>query len=399
MKHLVPKPLDGIRIADFTLHAAGPFCAHVLSLLGAQVIKIESAVRPDIFRRPHPVYGRMDVSPFEQVAANKLSVTLNLKDSRAIEIVERLIAVCDVVIESFRPGVMDRLGLSYANLTKVKSEIVMVSISAYGQSGPDRGLPGYAPLFGAAGGLGYMTGYSDGPPVEIRHVMDHSVGMTAAFAALAALWRRRSSGEGQHVDVSAREVASAFIGDALVEASLGRTPKRRGNASSSMSPHGVYPCTGADAWLAIAVNDQDAWGGLVSAIGDPRLSEARFATLELRLQNAEALDAIVTEWTRQRAPDNAAIALQKNGVPACPSWDAEQLSQDDHLRARGTIVDLSENGRSRAVIGSLLRFSKLESELTTTTPRLGEHNDYVFGQLLGIPDDGRRILEREKVIY
>ncbi len=216
-----------------------------------------------------------------------------------------------------------------------------------------------------------MTGYSDGPPVEIRHVMDHSVGMTAAFAALAALWRRRSSGEGQHVDVSAREVASAFIGDALVEASLGRTPKRRGNASSSMSPHGVYPCTGADAWLAIAVNDQDAWGGLVSAIGDPRLSEARFATLELRLQNAEALDAIVTEWTRQRAPDNAAIALQKNGVPACPSWDAEQLSQDDHLRARGTIVDLSENGRSRAVIGSLLRFSKLESELTTTTPRLG----------------------------
>lgn len=395
----MPKPLDGIRIADFTLHAAGPFCAHVLSLLGAQVIKIESAVRPDIFRRPHPVYGRMDVSNFEQVAANKLSVTLNLKVPRAIELAKRLIATCDMVIESFRPGVMARLGLSYAELTKVKPDIVMVSISAYGQSGPDSALPGYAPLFGAAGGLGYMTGYSDGPPVEIRHVMDHAVGMTAAFAALAALWRRRNAGQGQHVDVSAREVASAFIGDALVEASLGRTPKRCGSASVNMAPHGVYPCTGADAWLAIAVEDQDAWNGLVRTLGDARLSEGRFATAELRIRNVEALDAIVTEWTRQRSADDAAGALQANGVPACPSWNAAQLSRDDHLRARGTIVELPENGASRTAIGSLLRFSKLESGLTTTTPRLGEHNDYVFGQLIGMPEDERRVLEREQVIH
>jgi len=395
----MPKPLDGIRIADFTLHAAGPFCAHALSLLGAQVIKIESAVRPDIFRRPHPVYGRMDVSNFEQVAANKLSATLNLKEPRAIDLAKRLIATCDMVIESFRPGVMNRLGLSYSELKKVKPDIVMVSISAYGQSGPDSGLPGYAPLFGAAGGLGYMTGYADGPPVEIRHVMDHAVGMTAAFAAMAALWRRRSTGQGQHVDVSARDVASAFIGDALLEASLGGVPKRSGNADANMAPHGVYPCAGADAWLAIAVNDRDAWEGLVSTLGDARLSQDRFATLERRLVNIEALDAIVTEWTRQRSSDEAALALQKNRVPACPAWNSEQLCSDEHLRARGTIVDLPENDVSRAVIGSLLRFSKLESGLGTTTPRLGEHNDYVFGQLVGMPDDERRSLERDKVIH
>lgn len=393
------RPLEGVRVADFTLHAAGPFCAHVLSLLGAEVIKIESAMRPDIFRRPHPVYGRMEVSPFEQVAANKLSITLNLKEPRAIELAKRLVAQCDMVIESFRPGVMQRLGLAYEELCSIRPDVVMVSVSAYGQEGPDRALPGYAPLFGAAGGLGYLTGYSDGPPVEIRHVMDHSVGMTAAFAALAALWQQRTTGRGQHVDVAAGEVASAFVGDALLAAAFGVPVYRRGNSSDTMAPHGVYPCAGEDAWLSIAVASDDQWQALVSIAGDSRLLDERFRTAESRLRHATEIDALLAEWTRTQNSDAAAARLQATGIPACPSWNSAQLATDAHLRARGTIVDFATNEGPRAVIGSLFRFSKSQSGLQTGTPALGEHNDQIFGDLLGLSIDERHRLEREHVIY
>lgn len=393
------RPLEGVRIADFTLHAAGPFCAHVLSLLGAEVIKIESALRPDIFRRPHPVYGRMEVSPFDQVAANKLSVTLNLKEPRAIEIAKKLVARCDMVLESFRPGVMQRLGLSFADLRSVKPDIVMVSISAYGQEGPDRALPGYAPLFGAAGGLGYLTGYADGPPVEIRHVMDHSVGMTAAFAALAALWQQRTNGCGQHVDVAAGDVASGFVGDALLAAAFGVQMRRNGNASDTIAPHGVYKCAGEDAWLSIAVTDDAQWQALVAIVGDCRLAGQRHRTVQDRLQHAAEIDALLGEWTRTQDNDAAAARLQAGGIPACPAWNAAQLASDPHLRARGAIVDFGNNGETRAVIGTLFRFSKSLSGLQTGTPALGEHNDRILGDLLGLSTDERRRLEHEHVIY
>ena len=162
---LVNAPLAGVRIADFTIHAAGPFCTHMLSQLGAQCIKIESQTRPDAFRKPHAVYGRMQAATFDQVSANKLSVRLNLKNAEAVELAKRIVAMSDIAAESFRPGVIKRLGLGFEELCAVKSDIVMLSLSSCGQSGPDSHFAGYAPLFGAWGGLGWMTGYADGPPV------------------------------------------------------------------------------------------------------------------------------------------------------------------------------------------------------------------------------------------
>jgi crotonobetainyl-CoA:carnitine CoA-transferase CaiB-like acyl-CoA transferase len=276
----------------------------------------------------------------------------------------------------------------------------MLSISAFGQTGLDRSYPGYAPLFGAAGGLGYLTGYSDGPPVEIRHVMDHSVGMTGAFAALAALLRRRYDGRGQHVDLAACEVASALIGDALVAAAFGEEPARCGNASETMAPHNVYPCRGTDAWLSIAVSNEAEWRALASVMGRTELAaDPRFRTCEDRLKNVAVLDEIVAAWTSSRDADDAARELQALGISAVPSWNAAQLANDVHLRARGTIVDLEVDGAPRAVVGSLVRFSKSSCGLRSGTPALGEHNDYVFGDLLGISRDKRRLLERERVIY
>ena len=186
-------PLSGVRVADFSVHAAGPFAGLMLAEMGAQVIKIESSARLDITRRPHAMYGKPP-SSFEQVNANKLSVTLNLKEPRAVELALDLARISDLVLENFRPGVMDRLGLGFDRLQEIKEDILMVSISSNGQSGPERGYSGYAPMFAAAGGLGHMTGYPDGPPVELRHAMDHTGGLMGAFCAAAALCGKAATG-------------------------------------------------------------------------------------------------------------------------------------------------------------------------------------------------------------
>ncbi len=394
-------PLAGVRIADFTVHAAGPFCTHMLAQLGAEVIKIESAQRPDIFRKPHPVYGRLGAATFDQVASAKHSVRLNLKHPKGVALAKRLVAQSDIAAESFRPGVMNRLGLGYDALRAVKQDIVMLSVSASGQSGPDSHFAGYAPLFGAWGGLGWLTGYPDGPPVEMRHAMDHSVGLHAAMAAVAALHRRRRTGEGSHVDVCAREVAAAAAGDALLEAAAGGTPRRWGNAHPRMAPHGVYPARDPDSWLTIAVGDERAWMGLLSVMDRRDLAtDPRFASEPARHEARLALDAIVADWTRLQDAEDAAARLQQAGCAAHPSWDTPHIVADAHLRARGAIVDATEpDGSVRAAVGVPVRLSATPPPgIWRGTPELGEDEDRIFGDLLGLDTQARRSLEAEGAI-
>lgn len=396
------RPLAGIRIADFTVHAAGPFCTHMLSQLGAECIKVESALRPDIFRKPHPVYGRTGPASFDQVASNKLSVRINLKHPDGVALAKRLVATSDVAAESFRPGVMRRLGLGYADLKAAKPDLVMVSVSSSGQTGPDSHFAGYAPLFGAWGGLGYLTGYADGPPVEMRHVMDHSVGLNAAMATVAALHRRRRTGQGCHVDLAAREVASALVGDALVEAACGLEPRRTGNADRRLAPHGVYPTATHDRWLTIAVGTQAEWTALARAMDRPDLaSDSRFASAEARRGNGAELDREIEAWSRARDADAAAVLLQARGVPAHVSWTTRDIVEDPHLRARGAIREVREpDGSRRAAVGVPIRFSRSpDVGISRGTPTLGEDEDYVFGELLGIDDAERSRLVDEHVIY
>lgn len=395
-------PLHGVRVADFTLHAAGPFCTHMLSLLGAECIKIETAGRPDIFRKPHPVYGRMTAATFDQVASNKLSVQLNLKDPRGVDLAKRIVAVSDIVAESFRPGVMDRLGLGYETLKQVKPDIVMVSVSASGQSGPERGYAGYAPLFGAAGGLGTLTGYEDGPPTEIRHVMDHSTGLTAAMATLAAYLRKKRTGLGHHVDVAAREVACGFIGDALLQfAATGVAPRRAGNDAPRIAPHNVYPCAGEDAWVSIVVATDEEWRAFVTATErDEWLDDPRFTCAQSRWTHRHELDEEVSAWTRMRSREDVTRLLQAAGVAAFPSYTSRDIVDDPHLKERGTIRTMrSDDGESRRVVGPPWRFSRTPPRFDRGTPKLGEHNAYVFRELLGLPESEIEDLVAAKVIY
>lgn len=396
------RPLAGIRIADFTVHAAGPFCTHMLSQLGAECIKIESALRPDIFRKPHPVYGRMGPASFDQVASNKLSIRINLKHPKGVTIAKRLVAVSDVAAESFRAGVLTRLGLGYDALRAAKADIILLSVSSSGQSGPDSHFAGYAPLFGAWGALGTLTGFADGPPVEVRHVMDHTVGLNAALAVVAALHRRRATGEGQHVDVAAREVASSLIGEALLLAAAGAVPARMGNDHPRMAPHGVYPAQGEDCWITIAVGTDAEWRALAQVIGAPQLADdTRFATAASRHAHRTELDCVVAQWSATLAADAAIALLQAAGVPAHASWTTREIVTDTHLRARRAIVDVSEpDGRSRAAIGVPMRLSKGEEiGIARGTPQLGEHEDYVFGELLGLTRAQRQALQDEEVIH
>jgi crotonobetainyl-CoA:carnitine CoA-transferase CaiB-like acyl-CoA transferase len=395
------KPLAGVRIADFTLHAAGPFCTHILSQLGAECIKIESASRPDIFRKPHPVYGRMGPASFDQVAANKLSVRINLKHAKGIALAKKLVGVSDLVCESFRPGVMERLGLGYAALAALKPSVVMVSVSSSGQSGPDSHFAGYAPLFGAWGALGYLTGYEDGPPVEMRHVMDHSVGMNAAMAAVAAVYRLRQTGRGGHVDVSAREVACSLVGEALLFAAAGGEPTRIGNDHLRLAPHGVFRTRDEDRWLTIAVGSDAEWQALAGLIDAPHLlTDSRFQTAPSRHAHRRVLHGEIEHWTMMCEAGEAERMLQAAGIAAHVSCSMEDIAHDRHLRERGTVVDVQDTtDHRRAAVKVPIRFSKSDAGMTRGTPRLGEDEDYVFGELLGLSSEERQGLIDQQVIY
>lgn len=379
--------LAGIRVADFTIHAAGPFCTLLLAELGAEVIKIESSVRLDITRRPHPVYGRFEVPPFDMVNAGKSSVTLNLKAAKGLELAKRLVARSDLVVENFRPGVMERLGLSYPQLREVRPDLIMLSISTSGQTGPEREIAGYAPMFSALGGLGHLTGYPDGPPVELRHAMDHTNGLVGAFAIVVALNYRRRTGQGQYIDLAMREVASTLIGEVLLAQAInGWAPGRMGNRDPSMVPHGVYRCKGSDRWVAIAVGSDAEWRALCRALGDPAWArDPEVADAAGRRAREDEIDARISEWCGERPPEEVLWRLQRAGVAATPSMSAEDLLRDPHLRERGAFPTVTDARRgSRPVVGPPWRFSATPAAIARWSPDLGEHNEYVLSELLGL---------------
>jgi crotonobetainyl-CoA:carnitine CoA-transferase CaiB-like acyl-CoA transferase len=397
-------PLAGVRVADFTIHAAGPFCTHVLSQLGAECIKIESRARPDAFRKPHAVYGRLSAATFDQVSANKRSIRLNLKKAEAVTIAKQIVALSDVAAESFRAGVMQRLGLDFDALKAVKSDLIMLSLSSCGQEGPDSHFAGYAPLFGAWGGLGYQSGYADGPPIEMRHVMDHSTGYHAAVAIMAALLQRRATGASQYIDLAAREVSSAMIGDALVQAAVGETPSRLGNASAQYAPHGVYRTLGEDQWLSLVIQYDEQWGALLDLLSlsdEHRLRDPVFQGVEGRLQRAQDLDQALETVLKQRPAEDWAALFQSRGIAAYPSVNMQAIADNQHLQQRGSLTRVSElTGSERWAVGSPVRFSQTPAPgVYRTTPDLGEAEDYVYGELLGMSSRTRKDLEAREVIY
>ncbi len=400
-------PLEGIRVVDFTWAWAGPYATLLLAFLGAEVIKVERLKRLDHTRlrslMTGPTMGGPNQSPvFNDMNLNKLSLTLDLTQPRAIEVAKRLVKVSDVVAQNMRPGVMDRLGLSYEVLKEVKPDIIMLSSSALGGTGPEQTYVGYAPTFAAMSGLAYVSGNPDGRPSTLSGAIDTRVATTSAFAVLAALIHRQHTGQGQHIDLSSSEAISCLVGEVLMDYTMNRrVSERRGNHDESMAPHNCYPCRGEDRWVTIAVSTDEEWQAFCQALGNPHWTEdERFIDARSRWQNQEELDELVSKWTRQHTDYEVTEALQKVGVAAAPSLSGEMVSKDPHSKERGLFVEVEhpEIGK-KLVVGPPWKLSATPARVRQSAPLLGEHNQYVLGELLGMSQDEINQLVKEQVVY
>ena len=399
--------LEGIRIADFCWLWAGAYATALLAFLGAEVIKIESMARLDPSRAITLTLGQAfegtDHSPvFNSINLNKLSVRLNLKRPEAVDLAKRIVQVSDVVSENMRPGVMDRLGLSYEVLREVRPDIVMLSSSAFGAEGPLRTYGGYAPSFACYGGLAQLTGYADGPPNPMTGSTDLISATTSAFAIMAALNYRQQTGRGQHIDLSSVESLAVFTGDALMDFVMnGRVQARNGNHDRIMAPHNCYRCKGDDKWVSIAIATDKEWRAFCDAAGHPEwASDERFSDAYSRHKNEEQLDELVSGWTANYTHYEVTEALQKAGVAAMPSFSNEEIFNDPHFKARGlaTEVDHPTMGK-RVVLGAPWRLSGTPAAVTSPAPTIGQHNEYVFGELLGLSTQEIQRLVEAEVIY
>jgi benzylsuccinate CoA-transferase BbsF subunit len=399
-------PLAGVRIVDFTWAWAGPQATLLLGMLGAEIIKIESRARLDHTRLRSLMAGPTLASPdhsviFADLNVNKLSLTLNLTHEAAREIIKRLVKVSDVVAENMRPGVLERLGLGYEALSAVKPDIIMLSSSAVGSTGPERTYVGYAPTFAALGGIAHISGPPEGPPSPLSGAIDLRVGTTSAFAILVALYHRARSGQGQYIDLSSTEAISAMIGDTFLEQAMnGRSPGRAGNRDRTMAPHNCYRCAEDDRWVTIAVATDEEWRALCAVIADPRLEDERFADGYSRWLNQDELDQIISEWTASRSPQEVTQTLQAAGVAAMIAHDGRSLVEDPQLNERGLMewVEHPLSGR-RLLAGPPWRFSKTPASIRQPAPLLGQHNHYVLHDLLGMSEDEIQRLVDEEAVY
>jgi crotonobetainyl-CoA:carnitine CoA-transferase CaiB-like acyl-CoA transferase len=385
------KPLSGIRVADFTWVWAGPFCTLQLAHLGAEVIRVETRERPCVTRLLPPF---ADFQPglnrsgyFNQYNQGKRSLTLNLKHPRGLEVARRLISTSDVVAENFANGVIDRMGLGYPEVRRLKPDAIMLSISGYGRSGPDQDFVSYGPATVPLAGFSSVTGYKGGPPMHVGvSYGDPTAGLHGALAVLAALCHRQRTGEGQFIDVSLWEASASLLPEALFEYQMnGAPPPRDGNRHPQMAPHGVFRSAGQDRWVSIAVGTDAEWLALCSVMRAADLAaDPRFATPAERKRNEDALDERVTRWTTTLSAEEATERLQAAGVAAFPTMTNQDLAEDPHLNARGFFVDLPhpEVG-ARHHAGIPWTLSANPCAVAAPAPCLGEHNRQVLGEVLG----------------
>ena len=399
--------LKGVRIADFSWVWAGPYSTLLLSFMGAEVIKIESKKRIDQTRQGSITTGDdfegFNASPiFNNANLNKKSISLDLKSPKGVELAKRIVAESDVVVENMRAGVMDKLGLGYKDLVKVKPDIIMISSSGFGSSGPYGHYAGYAPIFASFGGLAYLTGYEGGEPNTMSGVMDLRVGTLSAYATLAALLHRQKTGEGQYIDLSSSECVSSLIGSELMEYTMnGTSPNRCGNQDAIMAPHNVYRCKGDDKWISIAVGSDEEWQGLKGAMGNPAWAEdEKYDGMFGRWQNRAELDQHMTEWTMGYADYDLMHLLQDAGVAAMPSFCAEEILSDPHVKARGKLLEVEHPVMGKkVVISPPWKMSETPATIRKASPLLGENNEEVFCGLLGMSKDEFQTLVSEEVIY
>jgi crotonobetainyl-CoA:carnitine CoA-transferase CaiB-like acyl-CoA transferase len=399
-------PLAGVRVADFTWVWAGPFCTLQLAHLGAEVVRVESANRTCVTRLLPPwPDGQPGVNRsgyFNQFNQGKLSLTLDLKKPESIEVALDLVAESDIVCENFAAGVMQRMGLGYERLRARKPDIIMISMSGYGASGPESDFVSYGPAQVPLSGMSSLTGYRGWRPMHVGiSYGDPTAGLHGAVAILGALLQRSRTGEGQYIDLSQWETSIAVLGEGIVEQSFnGRQPERDGNRDPAMCPHGVFRCAGVQRWVAIAARDDGEWQRLAAEMGRPELAtDPRFQTLTARKSHEDDLESLVGDWTAGQRAEEVVARLQAVEIPAFVAMNNQDLAEDVHLNESGFFVRLEhpEVG-TRQHLGIPWRMSETACRVQRPAPCLGEHTDDVLTRVLGYSEQRIEQLKRQGVL-
>jgi len=389
--------LADLRVVEFTAGMAGPWVGRFMAHCGATVVKVESHRHPSVVRlyvppRQPELGTQPELSPwFTDWDAGKHFVALDLARPEGNRLAKRLVASADVVVENHSAGVMQKLGLGFEELRRVKPDLVMLSTSGYGDSGPDRGFVTWGPNIEALSGLSQLSGFPERACTITQYAYPDALSaLHGLVAVMAALDHRARTGEGQHIDLSQLEATVSSLGPVMMEPlATGREPRKLANGSLTAAPHGCYPCRGADRWCVIAVTDDAAWSAFCAALGAPAwTADLRFATLAGRLQHAAELDAAVAAWTLERAAEDVAATLQAAGVAAGVVQNvADQFERDPQLAARSFFEHIPHRRRGTVVAtGIPLGLTGTPGRTPWAGGAIGRDNERVLRDLVGLSE-------------
>ncbi len=381
----MPQSLECLRVLDLSRVLAGPYCAMVLADLGADVIKVELPGTGDDARAYGP-FIKGESAYYMSINRNKRGITLNLKHPEGRALFLRLARWADVVIENYRPGTMDRLGLGYADLEKENPRLIYAAVSGFGATGPYRHRPAYDIIAQGMGGLMSITGHPGGPPTRVgASVGDITAGLYTAVGILAAVVERERSGRGQFIDVSMMDCQVSILENAISRyLATGQVPRPLGNHHPSITPFSTFKT--ADGYIIIAAGNNEVFGRLCGVLGVPGLAtDPRFSTNPARTQNRDALAAALETAMAGAGTDHWLTALEAGGVPAAPVQTVDKVIGDPQVAARDMVAEVDHPVAGHTKIpGVPVKMSRTQGRVRRPAPTLGQHNEEILTQVLGL---------------
>ena len=391
-------PLAGIRMLDLGRYQAGPRCALMFARMGAEVIKVE-ALKGDESRQNGPTV-RGQSAYWVQYNSGKKSLAIDLRTEKGKEVLTRLVKKSDILLQNFRPGTIDIMGFGYDVLKKLNPKIIMINASAYGQYGPHRDKVGFDPIGQAMGGMMYQSGLNDDPPTKTAFpLIDRITSLHATIGALAALWEREISGEGQAIDVSLADTGFT-VNEIPITAYLGNghNPERPTSYGGAENPlGGMYETS--DGFVIIAAGNDNIWKRMCEAVGKPEwLTDERFSTRAARAENGSAINGVLSSWFAEREMKEVVEYLSEHSIPCAPVNNVEQAANESHLHEREILMEVPDPIAGKIhVAGKMIKFSRTEM-VVGSTPTVGQHTDEILKDIAEYSEDEIKELEKDSVV-